>query len=49
MLEAMGVKTGIDVERLLAVREIIIKALPNEEMYGFTPDSGLPKGFIDAI
>ncbi len=48
MLEAMGVRTGIDVEKLLSVREILLQALPNEEMYGFTPDSGLPKGFTGA-
>ena len=48
MLEAMGIRTGIDVEKLLRVREILIDALPGEEMYGFTPDSGLPKGFSGA-
>jgi hydroxymethylglutaryl-CoA lyase len=48
MLEAMGIRTGIDVEKLLRVREILIDALPDEEMYGFTPDSGLPKGFSGA-
>jgi hydroxymethylglutaryl-CoA lyase len=45
MLDAMGLKTGIDLDRLLAVREILKDALPGEEMYGFTPDAGLPKGY----
>jgi hydroxymethylglutaryl-CoA lyase len=45
MLDAMGLKTGIDLDRLLMVREIVIAALPGEEMYGFTPDAGLPKGY----
>ncbi len=48
MLEAMGLKTGIDIEKLLAVRELVQKALPEEEMYGFTPEAGLPKGFVAA-
>lgn len=45
MLEAMGVKTGIDLEKLLKVREIVAEALPGEPLYGFTPDAGLPLGF----
>jgi hydroxymethylglutaryl-CoA lyase len=45
MLDAMGLRTGIDVEKLLKVRDILIKALPGEELYGFTPESGLPKGY----
>ncbi len=45
MLDSMGFATGIDLERLLAVRNIVIEALPGEEMYGFTPDAGLPKGY----
>lgn len=45
MLEAMGVETGIDLDRLLEVRTIIAEALPGEPLYGFTPDAGLPLGF----
>ncbi|MCC5862619.1 MAG: hydroxymethylglutaryl-CoA lyase [Gammaproteobacteria bacterium] len=45
MLDSMGFDTGIDVQRLLGVRRIVIEALPDEEMYGFTPDAGLPKGY----
>ncbi len=45
MLEAMGLKTGIDLNKLLAVREEVQRLLPNEEMYGFTSAAGLPKGF----
>ena len=47
MLEAMGINTGIDIEALLAVNQMVKKALPNEELYGFTIDSGLPKGYAD--
>ena len=45
MLEAMGLNTGINLEELLTVREILRAALPSEPLYGFTPDAGLPLGF----
>jgi hydroxymethylglutaryl-CoA lyase len=45
MLEAMGIRTGIDLDKLLKVRSIIAEALPGEPLYGFTPDAGLPLGF----
>ena len=45
MLEAMGVETGIDLAALLRVRDIIALALPNETLYGFTAEAGLPLGF----
>ncbi len=45
MLQAMGFETGIDLARLLKVREIVANALPGEPLYGFTPDAGLPLGF----
>jgi len=45
MLDAMGIRTGIDLDKLLAVRQIVADALPGEELYGFTPDAGLPKGY----
>ena len=48
MLEAMGLKTGIDLPKLLAVRDILRAALPDDELYGFTPDAGLPLGFVPA-
>ena len=45
MLAAMGYDTGIDLPKLLAVRDIIKAALPDEPLYGFTPDAGLPLDF----
>jgi hydroxymethylglutaryl-CoA lyase len=48
MLEAMGLRTGIDLARLLEVRRILREALPDEPVYGFTPDAGLPLGFRPA-
>jgi len=48
MLEAMGLKTGIDLESLLKVRKILEDALPGETLYGFMPHAGLPVGFRGA-
>lgn len=48
MLEAMGLKTGIDIDALFATRELLAQALPDEPLYGLTPLSGLPKGFEPA-
>lgn len=45
MLEAMGIETGIDLDKLLDVKAILAEALPNEELYGFISDAGLPKQF----
>ena len=45
MFEAMGVSTGIDFDKLVAAREVLVKALPDEPVYGHTPMAGLPKGF----
>jgi len=43
MLDSTGYETGIDLEALLKVRDIVTDALPGEPMYGFIPDAGLPK------
>ncbi len=49
MLQAMGLKTGIDLEQLLAVRQVVRDALPDTvELFGFTAQAGLPKGFQPA-
>lgn len=48
MFEAMGIDTGIDLEGLFEVRRLIVEALPDEPLYGFTPDAGLPLGFRKA-
>lgn len=46
MFEAMGVRTGIDIERLIAARAPLMAGLPGEPVYGMTPEAGLPKGFV---
>ena len=48
LLEAMGLRTGIDIERLLAARADVQAMLPHETLYGFVADAGLPKGFAYA-
>lgn len=48
MLEAMGLDTGIDLEKLTAVRSILSEALTDEPLYGFLPYAGLPLGFRPA-
>jgi hydroxymethylglutaryl-CoA lyase len=45
MLESMGLNTGIDLQALIEVRSLVQAALPNEPMYGFTPEAGLPKAW----
>ena len=43
MFEAMGVDTGVDLEALMMCRDILTKCLPEEPLYGMTPNAGLPK------
>ncbi len=44
MLEAMGLRTGIDLDRLLEVRRWLATALPQEETHGFLVHAGAPRG-----
>ena len=45
MFEAMGVRTGIDLTRLIAARAPLRAGLPGETLYGMTPEAGLPRGW----
>jgi hydroxymethylglutaryl-CoA lyase len=47
MLEAMGFDTGIDLDRLMGVRELVHAALPDVVQYGAIAKAGLPKNFRD--
>lgn len=49
MLHAMGYETGIDLDQLIQVRAILAEALPDEPLYGFTPDAGLPLGLNERV
>ncbi|CAB3849668.1 hydroxymethylglutaryl-CoA lyase [Achromobacter aegrifaciens] len=46
MFEAMGVRTGIDLDGIVAARAPLAAGLPGEPLYGMTPDARLPKGFV---
>ena len=48
MFEAMGVRTGINLEKLFALRDIVAEALSGEPLYGFAAAAGLPLGFTRA-
>ena len=48
MLESMGLRTGVDLERLIAVRQILERALPGVPLHGGVGKAGLPKGFRPA-
>ena len=45
MFESMGVPTGVDFEKLMEARKMLVAGLPDEPLYGHTPAAGLPKGF----
>ena len=45
MFESMGVSTGIDLEALIAARELLKAGLPDASIYGMTPEAGLTVGF----
>ena len=48
MFEAMGISTGVNLDRLMAARAPLIAGLPGEPIYGMTPEAGLPKGWTQA-
>ncbi|HZU89196.1 MAG TPA: hydroxymethylglutaryl-CoA lyase [Stellaceae bacterium] len=45
MLEAMGFATGIDLERLVKVRDLLARTLPGIALHGAIAKAGLPKNF----
>lgn len=49
MLDAMGLRTGVDLEKLVAVREIIARNLPGTALYGGLARSGLPRHYVTAV
>ena len=38
-------KVARSLEKLFQAREVLVKAIPEEPIYGHTPLAGLPKGF----
>lgn len=45
LLESMGLRTGVDIDKLVKARECLQKGLPGEALYGFIPDAGVGKNF----
>jgi hydroxymethylglutaryl-CoA lyase len=45
LLESMGFDTGVDLEKLLAARAILLEGLPGEAVYGYVQNAGVHKGF----
>src|SRR3954468_11590692 len=45
MFESMGVSTGIDLDKLMVARKLMVEVLPQEQTYGHFSLAGLPKGF----
>jgi hydroxymethylglutaryl-CoA lyase len=45
MFEAMGIATGVSLDKLLAARQPLAAGLPGEPLYGMLSQAGLPKGF----
>lgn len=45
MFEAMGIRTGVNIEKLLAARIPMMAGIPGEPVYGMTAEAGLPKGW----
>jgi hydroxymethylglutaryl-CoA lyase len=45
MFEAMGVSTGVDLDRLMVARRMMVEVLPQEPTYGHFALAGAPKGF----
>ena len=48
MFEAMGIKTGVNLDLLFEARKPLQDGVPNEVIYGMVPEAGTPKGFIPA-
>jgi hydroxymethylglutaryl-CoA lyase len=49
MFEAMGVSTGVNLEKLIAARAPLMTGLPGEPVYGLTPAAGFPKGWKQGV
>jgi hydroxymethylglutaryl-CoA lyase len=45
MFEAMGVATGVDLDKLMVARRMMVEVLPQEPTYGHFALAGTPKGF----
>lgn len=49
MLDSMGLRTGVDLQRLVAVRRILERNLAGSELHGQVARAGLPKNYQSAV
>jgi hydroxymethylglutaryl-CoA lyase len=49
MLEAMGLDTGIDLERLIEVRRMVEQFMPGIAFHGDLPKAGIPKNYVSRL
>ena len=49
MLEAMGLTTGVDLDKLLVARQFMEQHLNDEPTFGAIANAGVPKGFAPAM
>jgi len=45
LIESMGYQTGINLEKLLLIREFLQTSLSNELLYGYIANAGIPKNY----
>ncbi len=43
MLESMGYRTGIDLDKLVAIRSLLAEGIPGEPLYGYVAAAGVSK------
>lgn len=48
MLDSMGYETGVDLQKLVEVRELVARSLPDIQMQGALARAGLPRGYVSA-
>lgn len=48
MLDSMGLRTGVDLGKLIAVREILARNLGSTELHGAVARAGLPTNYVAA-
>jgi hydroxymethylglutaryl-CoA lyase len=49
MLEAMGLDTGIDLERLIGLRRMVEQFMPDIGFHGDLPKAGIPKNYVPRL
>lgn len=49
MLESMGYRTGIDLDKLVAIRSLVAEGIPGEPLYGYLAAAGVTKGFAPVM